>query len=209
MKTNPHFDCLASTISYYDAHAAEYCAATLAADMSELYAPFLSEIEPRGRILDAGCGSGRDSMAFMKKGYQVVSIDASEEMVTATSKLTGQPALLMPFDQISFKAEFDGIWACASLLHIPRSNLNVVLKRLTNALKPSGTCYVSFKHGDSERIEDGRYFNDLNETLFQRVLGEEARLELLQLWLTNDVRRAHQRKQRWLNALVRRIASNA
>jgi len=130
-------------------------------------------------------------------------------MVTATSKLTGQPALLMPFDQISFKAEFDGIWASASLLHIPRSNLNVVLKRLTNALKPSGTCYVSFKHGDSERIEDGRYFNDLNETLFQRVLGEEARLELLQLWLTNDVRRAHQRKQRWLNALVRRIASNA
>src|SRR5215472_17707105 len=97
---NPPSDYRLSTTAYYDAHASEYCENTVSVNMSELHVPFLREIPDGGRILDAGCGSGRDSVAFMQKGYRVVSIDASREMVAATSRLTGQPAFLMCFDDI-------------------------------------------------------------------------------------------------------------
>ena len=200
----PNISSSASTTAYYDAHAAEYCANTLSVDLSPLYGPFLRELQPGGRILDAGCGSGRDSLAFIKMGYQVVSIDASAAMVKAASKLTGQTALLMTFDEMPFEREFDGIWACASLVHVSRWDLSTVLSRVTNALKPSGFCYMSFKYGDSERIEGGRFFNDLNETLFHGVLESHPELELVELWKTDDLRRLDRREQRWLNAIVRK-----
>ena len=204
MSTNPPSDYRASTAAYYDAHAAEFCANTMSVDMSQLYRPFLREIKQGGRILDAGCGSGRDSLAFIQMGYQVVSIDASTEMVAASSKLTGQTALLMTFDEISFEREFDGIWACASLVHVSRQDLSAVLNRLTLALKPSGFCYMSFKYGDSERIEGGRFFNDLNESLFHGVLSSHRELELVELWKTDDLRRLDRREQQWLNAIVKK-----
>lgn len=163
MSTKPPSDYTAATTADYDAHAAEFCANTAAVDMSELYAPFRNEISAGDRILDAGCGSGRDSWAFLQKGYPVVSIDASPEMVSATTKLTGQSAILMRFDELDFDSEFDGIWACASLLHIARQDLQEILDRLTKALKPGGVLYLSFKHGDAERVENGRFFNDLND----------------------------------------------
>jgi SAM-dependent methyltransferase len=207
LSTNPPSDYTASTTAYYDAHAAEFCANTLSVDMSPLYGPFLREIQPGGRILDAGCGSGRDTLAFIKMGYQVISIDASAAMVAAASELTGQIALLMTFDEMPFEREFDGIWACASLVHVSRRDLNAVLKRLTNALKPSGFCYMSFKYGDSERVEGGRFFNDLNETLFHGMLRGHPELELVELWETDDLRRLDRREQRWLNAIVRKTIS--
>jgi SAM-dependent methyltransferase len=144
LSTKPPSDYTATTTAYYDAHAAEFCANTAAVDMSELHAPFLNEIPAGGRILDAGSGSGRDSLAFLKKNYRVVSIDASAEMVYATTKLTGHSAVVMRFDEMAYENEFDGIWACASLLHIARRDLNSVLARLTKALKPNGVLYVSF-----------------------------------------------------------------
>src|SRR5262245_40338919 len=105
---NPPSDYSASTSAYYDTHAAEFCENTVSLDVSELYAPFLREISAGGSILDAGCGSGRDSLAFLQKGYQVVSIDASREMVNATAKLTGREARVLRFDAIDYESEFDG-----------------------------------------------------------------------------------------------------
>ena len=207
MSTKRPSDYTAVTTAYYDAHAAEFCANTAAVDMSELYAPFLHEIPAGGRILDAGCGSGRDSLAFLRKGYQVVSIDASAEMVNAATKLTGQQAKLLRFEALDFDNEFDGIWACASLLHIARQDLNGVLDRLTKALKPGGVLYLSFKHGDSERVESGRFFNDLNEALLRAALASHPQLELAQVWTTEDIRNDHRGRQPWLNAIVRRSAS--
>src|SRR5215469_12455168 len=140
-----------STTDYYDRYAGEFCENTFTVDVSALYIPFLREIPEGGAILDAGCGSGRDSLAFLRKGYRVVSIDASLAMVAATSRLTGQDATLMTFAEISFENEFDRIWACASLLHVARRDLNSVLRRFTKALKLNGAFYLSFKYGDSER----------------------------------------------------------
>src|SRR5215471_3039377 len=169
---SPPSDDTTSTVGYYDAHAAEFCENTVSLDMTELYAPFLRDIPAGGRILDAGCGSGRDSLAFLRKGYHVVSIDASAEMVNAATKLTGQEARILRFDALDFESEFDGIWACASLLHVARQELSPVLARLTRALKPNGVLYISFKYGDCERMEGGRFFDDLNETLLSAVLSQ-------------------------------------
>ena len=206
---NPPSDYRSSTTAYYDAHASEFCQSTAFADMSELYATFLRQIPAGGRILDAGCGSGRDSLAFLRRGYSVVSMDASIEMVKATTSLTGQAALLLTFDAIQFDAEFDGIWACASLLHVSRRDLDAVLVRLTRALKPQGVLYLSFKYGDAERFEQGRFFNDLNETLLKSLLADHPRLEIVKLWITDDVRNERRGSQQWLNALVRRRETEA
>ena len=200
----PVFDSRATT-AYYDTHAAEFCGETASLDMKELYAPFLRELPAGGHILDAGCGSGRDSRAFLQIGYHVVSFDASRQMVLATTKLTGREALLMTFDAMDFDAEFDGIWACASLLHVPRRDLNSVLNRFTKALKPDGVCYLSFKYGDDERMENGRFFNDLNERLVGAVIAAQKELEPVNVWRTSDVRKEHKGRL-WLNALVRRHA---
>jgi hypothetical protein len=125
-------------------------------------------------------------------------------MVKATSKLTGQNALLLTFDEIEFRNEFDGIWACASLLHASRRDLGSVLGRLSKALKPEGVIYLSFKYGDTERFERGRFFNDMNEPLLKSLLADQPCLELVKLWITDDVRNERRGNQKWLNSIQRR-----
>jgi SAM-dependent methyltransferase len=201
---NSPSDYTASTTAYYDTYAQEFCEGTVAVDMRELYAPFLELLSPGGRILDAGCGSGRDSLAFLQKGFSVVSMDASAEMVKATRALTRQEALLLSFDEIEFEKEFDGIWACASLLHVARRDLDAVLVRLIKALRPDGVLYMSFKYGDTERFEHGRFFNDLNESLLTSLLSHHPETNLLNLWISDDVRNERRGSHKWLNALVLR-----
>jgi hypothetical protein len=129
-------------------------------------------------------------------------------MVAAATKHTGQEALLLPFDALDFDGEFDGIWACGSLVHIARRDLNAVLARLSRALKPKGVVYVSFKYGDAERMEGDRFFNDLNETTLGSILNVHPELELVRVWITEDLRNYARGQQRVLNAIVRRNRSS-
>lgn len=138
------------------------------------------------------------------RGYQVVSIDASKEMVAATTKLTGQKALLLTFDALDFESEFDGIWACGSLVHVARRDLNSILTRFSRALKPNGVLYLSFKHGDAERMEGERFFNDLNEAMLDEILSVHPELTPVQVWISEDLRNYRRGRQRCLNAIVRR-----
>src|SRR4051794_32480007 len=108
-----HSDITSSTVAYYDTHAAEYVANTVDLDLSALYKPFLALIPAGGRVLDAGCGSGRDGLYFKRNGFDVTAFDASSEMVRAGSELLGQPVLNLTFQELDFRNEFDGIWACA------------------------------------------------------------------------------------------------
>ena len=150
-------------MGYYDRHAVEFCDNTFTVDVSALYVPFLREIPDGGAILDAGCGSGRDSLAFLRRGYRVVSIDASREMVAAATKHTGQQALLLAFDESAFTYEVDGIWACGSLVHVARRDLHSVFTRFSRTLRTNGVIYLSLKYGDKERMEEERSFNDMND----------------------------------------------
>ena len=123
-----------STVKYYNENAHDFINDTFNANMEHLYGPFLAEIPKGSKILDAGCGSGRDSLYFKQHGYEIVAFDASEKMVKLGSKLVGKPVFKLSFDEISFEEEFDGIWASASLIHIPKKRILPILAKLEKAL---------------------------------------------------------------------------
>ena len=159
------------TIDYYNKHAEEFTASTFEVDMESLYQPFLAELPGGTRILDVGCGSGRDTLAFKNKGYYVDAIDYSEELVKKATRLTGIPVKLESFYEIDADEAYDGIWACASLLHCERSRLKEVIGKLLRALKPNGVLYMSFKYGNNDREKEGRQFTNLNEAQAEILLG--------------------------------------
>ena len=152
-----------------------------------------------GRILDAGCGSGRDAKAFLEAGYAVKAFDASPAMVRLASQFTSLPVQCMTFSDMTWVQRFDGIWASASLLHVPRADLPRVAERFRRALKPEGVCFVSFKHGTKEREKDGRHFTDMTDTVLQAVVSTIPGLSTMEVWVSEDVRADRQGEQ-WLNA---------
>ncbi|MDB4634115.1 class I SAM-dependent methyltransferase [Rubripirellula sp.] len=190
------------TIQYYDKHSEEYIGSTVSIDMETLYYPFLNGLPEGGSILDAGCGSGRDTKNFLDAGYSVTSIDASSEMVAATTRLSGQAAKKMQLQKIEFQEEFDGIWACASLLHVPLVEMEDVIVRLACALRPDGLCYLSFKEGQGERFQGDRLFVDFTELALRDWVNRQPSLASLRTWVTTDLRPGE--TQRWVNTLARK-----
>lgn len=189
------------SLSFYDQHGLKYFQATADIDMSELYPPFLQRIPQGGHILDAGCGSGRDSRAFLAMGYRITAFDTSPVMVRLSSELIGQPTLHLAFQDLAFVSMFDGIWACASLLHVPPHDINDVLRRLATALKIGGCLYASFKIGNGRRTEGDRIFVDYTEDSFQRLLEQHHNLQLEEMWRSSD-KKLGGSCDRWLNVLL-------
>ena len=143
-----------NTIEFYDTHAKEYCDSTVYLDLHGVYERFLRELSPGAHILDAGCGSGRDTKTFSDRNYRVTAIDASPEITRLARMFTGQPCRVLRFQDMEFREEFDGIWACASLLHISKDEMPEVMPRFIQALRPAGIMYLSLKEGDGERIAE-------------------------------------------------------
>lgn len=192
------------TIDYYNQYADEFTQATLHVDMESLYQPFLAELPERAYILDVGCGAGRDTLAFKNKGYKVDAIDYSEELVERATSLTGIQVKLQSFYEIDEHEIYDGIWACASLLHCERNRLVEVVGKLINALKPNGVVYMSFKYGDSDREKDGRAFTDLNEGQAEALRGQFDHVQQIKQWIAVDQR--PERQEQWLNVLWKKYA---
>ena len=185
---------------YYDSNAEDFFNGTVNVDMSPLYKDFLNEIPKKGHILDAGCGSGRDTFMFKSYGYEVSSFDGSIEMCKLASKHTGQEVLHMKFQDLDFKEKFDGIWASASLLHIPSSEMDDVLERLKNSLKKRGAIYASFKYGDFEGKRNGRYFNDLTDKTAKDLFLRHG-FKVKKTWFTQDARKGRE-DEKWVNILA-------
>ena len=192
------------TIDYYNQYADEFAQATLYVDMESLYQPFLAELPESAHILDVGCGSGRDTLAFKNKGYHVEAIDYSEELVKKAIRLTGIPVKLQSFYEIDADQAYDGIWACASLLHCERSQLVEVIGKLISVLKPGGVLYMSFKYGNSDREKEGRQFTDLDEAQANNLLEQFDNVQQIQQWITVDQR--PDRQEKWLNLLWKKHA---
>lgn len=190
-----------TTTRYYTENAGAFFADTVAVAMDPLYARFLTHIPPGGHILDAGCGSGRDTLAFLQKGYRVTAFDASPSLADLAERHTGQPVQVLRFLDLEWNREFDGIWACASLLHVPVGDLPDALGRLALALRHRGILYASFKHGRGERTHQGRRFTDLDEAGLQTLLGQVPGLTELETWISEDLRPARA-AERWLNTLL-------
>lgn len=189
------------TTRYYNQNAEKYVEETLDLDLGVLYAPFLTHIPSKGKILDAGCGSGRDTLYFREKGFTVVPFDSSSEMVRIASEITGDTVLLMSFQELEYRDEFDGIWACSSLLHVPKAEMDDVMERISRALKTGGILYSSFKYGDGEIISGSRLFSNYTEDSFSLLIKNHPSLRVEQLWMTEDVR-TDRKGEFWLNGLV-------
>ena len=172
--------------NYYDAHAKEYAELTVKADMSPAYDKFLRYLPAGAAVLDAGCGSGRDSLFFLQKGYDVTMLDASAGMCRSAEELTGRQALCMPFSEINFETRFDGIWACASLLHVSETELENVLAKFHRALKQDGVLYASWKYGEAERSDGERFYCDMTEEKLQNVLAHAGLFDCLECWVAED-----------------------
>ncbi len=188
------------TLKYYQDNAQTFFDGTVNVDMSSLYEAFIRHLAPGARVLDAGCGSGRDAKAFLEMGYQVKAFDASPAMVELAREHTGLPVQLMSFADVDWKEEFDGIWCCASLLHVPAVELPGVMRRLADALKPGGVWYVSFKYGEGEREVDGRRFTDMDEGRLRALLSTTAMIDMISLWTTQDKRPL--RNEIWINGVL-------
>ncbi|MNB82238.1 Malonyl-[acyl-carrier protein] O-methyltransferase [compost metagenome] len=190
------------TLKYYQDNAQTFFDGTVNVDMSSLYETFTRHLAPGARVLDAGCGSGRDAKAFQEMGYQVDAFDASPAMVELAREHTGLPVQLMAFADVDWKEEFDGIWCCASLLHVPAVELLEVMQRLADALKPGGVWYVSFKYGDGEREVDGRRFTDMDKVRLKELVEDISEIDVVEIWMTQD--RRPTRDEVWVNGVFRK-----
>jgi SAM-dependent methyltransferase len=191
------------TLDYYAARADEFVRETLAVDMTPLYEPFLALVRPGGRVLDAGCGSGRDARAFLRRGYAVTAFDASPELARLASGVVGQPVGVLRFQDVAYEEAFDGVWACASLLHLPRAGVRDAVGRLVKALVPGGVLYVSFKRGAGEGERGGRHFTDYTADGLRTELNGCAGLAVVGVWESADVRPGRE-AEGWVNALARK-----
>ncbi|WP_435955447.1 class I SAM-dependent methyltransferase [Dryocola sp. BD626] len=190
------------SINYYQTYARTFFDGTVNVDMTTLYESFTRHLAPGARVLDVGCGSGRDAKAFSEMGYRVEAFDASSEMVALARQHTGLPVQQMTFADVNVEQHYDGIWCCASLLHVSASELPKVMQKLARALKSGGIWYVSFKYGEGEREKDGRRFTDMNEAGLQALLEATPGIASVSLWTTQDKRPG--RDEVWLNAVLRK-----
>lgn len=191
------------TLEYYNEKSDLFAVDTVDLEFSSIQDSFLKYLEPGSLILDFGCGSGRDSRYFMSKGFKVEAIDGSEEMVKIASKVTGLPVRQMMFNELNENERYDGIFACASILHVPYNELPDIFTRLKKAVKKNGYIYVSFKYGDYEGYRNGRYFTDLNEERFSSLLEEVKGLTIIEETITSDARKGRE-DEKWLNVILRK-----
>jgi cyclopropane fatty-acyl-phospholipid synthase-like methyltransferase len=193
-----------TTLDYYNENSDLFAADTLSLEFSSIQDSFLKYMKPGSLILDFGCGSGRDSLYFLQKGYSVEAIDGSEEMVRIASKTTGLPVRCMLFQELDEDEKYDGIFACASILHVPYDDLRDVMTRINKAVKNHGYVYVSFKYGESEGYRNGRYFTDMTEERFERLLDEVPGFVIVGESVTSDARPGRS-DEKWLNVLLRKM----
>lgn len=146
------------TLDFYARNAAEY--ARHVEGPTARLSGFLAALPARARILELGCGNGRDSLQMLAEGFDVDPTDGSPQLAAEAERRLGRTVRVLRFVDLDAEQAYDGIWACASLLHEPAASLPAVLARIHAALRPGGVFVASFKAGSGEgRDRLGRYFN--------------------------------------------------
>lgn len=191
------------TIDYYNNHAVSFIEETIRIDFSEIQDKFLEKLKNGAKILDFGCGSGRDTKYFLSKNFEVCAIDGAKELCTRAEQYTGISVKQLLFQELDEKNQYDGIWACASILHLTTAELKQVFPKMETALKENGIIYTSFKYGTWEGERNGRYFTDLTERTFVDILVNCTTLHIEEQWISTDAR-PERGKEQWLNVILRK-----
>ncbi|MEP7007559.1 MAG: class I SAM-dependent methyltransferase [Sphingomonas bacterium] len=160
------------TINFYESNAASYSAARPDEVTPELVT-FLPNLMPGSRILELGCGSGRDAAEMERWGFEIDATDGTPAMAALASERLGRTVRVLRFDDLDAQESYDAVVACASLLHVPRMVLPAILTRVWKALKPGGWHFASYKTAAAEgRDEHQRYYNYLDRQDAERIYGE-------------------------------------
>lgn len=192
-----------NTLKYYSMNAENFYQNTVSVEFTDTQSKFLSKLDKNAYILDFGCGSGRDTKAFLNQGYHVEATDGSAELCKLATQYTGIPVRHMLFQELSDVDQYDGIWACSSILHLPLDELTNVMRKMAVALKPNGIIYTSFKYGTFSGERNGRYFTDMTESTFTAFIRNIADLVTEEQWISSDVRPGRGEEQ-WLNIILRK-----
>ena len=194
---------MTETLNYYNSNADQFFASTIEADISTLRNRFTKYLKQGDFILDLGCGSGRDTQAFLDQGFRVDAIDGSEELCKKASEYTGIQVKHQYFQDINEEDKYDGVWACASLLHVAYDELTDVFTRIHKTLKENGIFYMSFKFGECDVIREGRHFTDMNDSRFDALNVQTLGFEEIDRWQTIDVR--PDRDIEWFNVILKKV----
>jgi SAM-dependent methyltransferase len=146
------------TLQFYRSNAEDYAKREIAAHTR--LTRFLALLVPGAAILELGCGAGAASAEMLAKGFDIRPTDGSPEMAAEASRRLGRPVETLLFHDLDEVEAYDGVWANACLLHVPRQELKQILTLIWRALKPGGYFYASFKTGDADgRDSLNRYYN--------------------------------------------------
>ena len=172
-------------------------------NFEQIYQPFLQNLKQDSLILDFGCGTGRDILYFLNAGYKVEGIDGSKKMCMIAEKNTGLKIKCLNFLDFSENNKYDGIWACASLVHLNHQDLINTIRKISQSLKKGGYFYTTFKYGTFEGIRNGRYFIDMTEERFKMILKNFTDLTLIYTYY-NESYVENQHNKEWINFVLQK-----
>ena len=189
-------------MDYYRINAEKYFEATKNADMKDACNRFLKYLKKGSSILDIGCGSGRDAAYFKDMGYMAEGLEPSEKLAALAEKHSGVKIHCFPVQDFVPEKRYDGLFACASLLHLKEKEILAFFKRAGEFVSPCAYIYASGKSGITTGVaSDGRYFTEFTEELLQKILKENEHLELAELWYSDDV--TGRTDFNWMNFILR------
>ena len=191
------------TLDYYEKNAEAFADGTVNVEFVDIQDRLVNLLPKNGYILDYGCGSGRDAKYFMGRGFRVDAVDGSEKLCRIASENTGIAVRRMLFSELKAIAEYDGIWACSSILHLPKKELQDVFQKMICAIKSGGYIYTSFKYGEYEGYRNERFFTDFTEKSFEEFIAAFSGIVIIAEWVSADARPGRG-DEKWLNLILRK-----
>lgn len=195
------------SIDYYNQYATQYYEDTVNLELDDIRDEFIEYLPEDSEIMDLGCGSGRDSLYFIERGFDVTAVDGSEELCELASIHIGQDVLNLKYKELNFSDVFDGVWACASFTHSTLEELKEVLGKIGESLKDGGILFLSFKYGDFDGVRNNKYNKYYRTNEIKDILEEYNELTLLKVSKVNDIRQARS-DEKWIHVIAKKKEKN-
>lgn len=191
------------SIDYYNQYATQYYKDTVNLELDDIRNEFIDYLPEDSEIMDLGCGSGRDSLYFMERGFDVTAVDGSKELCELASIHIGQDVLNLNYNELDFSDVFDGVWACASFTHSSRRELVEVLGKIHESLKDGGILFMSFKYGDFDGVRNNKYYKYYHTKEIKDIIDEYNGFTMLKINKANDIR-PERFDEKWIHVIAKK-----